>query len=449
MQEVFQKNKTLLKDEYKIYWPYRFDLYYANGLIFKDNRIFVPKSLRKEMLSRLHIPHSGKVKTKLNAKQLIFWPSMNSDIDNLIESCNVCLSNSNFNQREPMIPHEIPLGVWKKVGTDIFSYNGKKYLISVDYYSKFMEVQKLNSETSFTVIDALKKIFSTHGIPDSLVSDNGPCFNSSEFKNFCKKWQFRHITTSPHYPQSNGQVERFVQTIKNTLKKCLQSGNDFYLALLELRNTPIGPNLPSPAQLIFSRRLKTTIPVKDNLLKPKIQPLSNMRNKLIDRQNIQKKYFDRNSKQLSKLKPGMIVKVKNFKGNKDRWQDGMIIGKNRYPRSYNVKLNTGNIVDRNRKHIIINKNKSNRNVNVSGKYKIPDRFKYDDTTCASQNLLNDSISVQESSVMLNSTSWNELSRISNTDSYESLEDSPRELPRHSPVRTRSGRGVRPPIRLSL
>lgn len=446
----FPREKKFLKDEFKIYWQHKDELYYANGIIFKNNRIFVPKSLRKEMLARLHVAHLGKVKTKLNAKQLLFWPAMYADINNLIESCEACMSNSNCNQKEPLMSYEVPYGAWRKVGTDIFSFINDKYLITVDYYSKFVEVQKLSAETSQCVINALKKLFSIHGIPDSLVSDNGPCFNSWEFKKFCLDWKIRSIKTSPHYPQSNGQVERFVQTVKNTFKKCSQSGDDFDLALLQIRNTPIASDLPSPAQLMFSRRLKTLIPVKNSLLKPKVQPLSNTRNKLRDRQNRQKVYFDKNSKELSNLAPGTIVKVKSFQSNQRyKWLDGEVLEKNNTPRSYKVKLQTGNIVNRNRKHMIVNKGKDKLNYPKIGNYNC---FKYDDIHPQNDNMRHEQVS-DHGSVNITSPSSRNVSHFSDSESFfessESLDSSIREMPRHSPVRTRLGRTVRPPIRLSF
>lgn len=108
----------------------------------------------------------------------------------------------------------------------------------MDYFSEFPEITKLRDITSVNVIIALKSVFARHGIPDIVISDNGPQYASAEFKDFAENWDFKHITSRPGHTQSNGQVERTVQTIKNLLKKSECSG-DPYLSLLEYRNTPL------------------------------------------------------------------------------------------------------------------------------------------------------------------------------------------------------------------
>ena len=91
--------------------------------------------------------------------------------------------------------------------------------MAVDYFSKFVEVSLLTSESSQETIRALKSIFARHGIPEVLRSDNGPQYSSAEFAKFAKDWEFQHITSSPIYPQSNGSAKRAVQTVKHLLIK--------------------------------------------------------------------------------------------------------------------------------------------------------------------------------------------------------------------------------------
>ena len=113
-----------------------------------------------------------------------------------------------------MVPTPLPEFPWQQVGTDLFELKGQHYLLVVDYFSRFPEVIKLTSTTSTHVIAMLKTIFSRHRIPEIVCSDNGPQFSSSEFEQFAKSYRFRQVTSSPHYPQSNGGVERMVQTVK-------------------------------------------------------------------------------------------------------------------------------------------------------------------------------------------------------------------------------------------
>ena len=100
-----------------------------------------------------------------------------------------------------------------------------QFILVVSYYfSNFVEVTRLSSSISFAVIKAMKEIFAGFGIPDELVSDNGPQFASSEFKKFADSWSFRHTTSSPGYPQSNGKAEQAVQTVKRIFRKCEEMG---------------------------------------------------------------------------------------------------------------------------------------------------------------------------------------------------------------------------------
>jgi len=123
--------------------------------------------------------------------------------------------------------------------------NGATYLLVVDYYSRFPEVVQLRSTTSQSVINALKAIFARYGIPEILLSDNGPQYSSTEFSEFAANYGFVHGTSSPHYPQSNGLAERAVKTVKKLLKE----STDQCLALLSYRTTPLPWCGLSPAEL--------------------------------------------------------------------------------------------------------------------------------------------------------------------------------------------------------
>ena len=130
---------------------------------------------------------------------------------------------------------------------DLFELNATTYLLVVDYYSRYIEVQKLKSTTSASIITALKAVFSHHGIPAAVVSDNGPQYASQEMKEFSQSYGVSHITSSPHYPQSNGEAERAVKTAKSLL----EHSPDPYLAPLSYRTTPLPWCGLSPAELLM------------------------------------------------------------------------------------------------------------------------------------------------------------------------------------------------------
>jgi len=162
-----------------------------------------------------------------------------------------CLSKTTTPNREPLLSTCLPLYPCERIATNLFELDGFTYLIVVDYYSRFKEVQKLTSTTSSSVITHLKAIFARFGIPAEMVSDNGPQFNSEEIHQFSKSYGFKHITTSPYYPQANGLAERAVRTAK----QLLQHSPDPYKALLNYRATPMPWCSFSPAELLMGRRI--------------------------------------------------------------------------------------------------------------------------------------------------------------------------------------------------
>ena len=266
----------------------------------------------------------------------------------MCSNCTVCLEYRKSNTKEPLINHEVPQRAWSKVGTDLFCLNSENYIIIVDYYSKFPEIQKLEETTSSSVITALKSVFARYGIPDIVVSDNGPQYSSHEFKQFAQTWQFQHVTSSPGYAQSNGMTERSVQTIKHILKKSIKNGDDPYLTLLEYRNTPVDESLGSPSQLLMNRRTKTLIPISTELLKPEVKSEMKVQVHLENKQKQQKVYYDKRTSNLSKLEVGDSVRVQN----RDKtWEPAKFVAKTKFPRSFIVQTKGGEY-RRNRRHLI-------------------------------------------------------------------------------------------------
>ena len=332
----------------KPYYTFRDEITYVDGLCFKGNKIIIPETLRPEVLNCIHEAQLGIVKSIRLARDTVFWPNMQAHIEDMITQCSVCQRNRKLPPAEPMIPHSIPARPWAKVATDLFHFQGREYLLCVDYYSKYPDLCLLPDTSSSSVISALKAIFSRFGIPDECISDNGPQYASREFRSFADTWEFKHVTISPGYSQSNGQIERTVQTIKNLMKKCEMSGDDPSLAILNYRNTPIDGIGESPAQLLMSRRLRGRLPINSELLKPKVPRA--VRTKLTQRQETQKTYYNaRASGTLPQLKAGDKIRFKNHKGE---WQLGTITGRmqNR-PRSYWLSTPDGRTFRRNRRHL--------------------------------------------------------------------------------------------------
>ena len=219
------------------------------------------------------------------------------------------------------------------------------FLIAVDYYSGYFEVQDLSHTTSSRVITVLKSGFARHGIPATMISDNGPHFNSEDFKSFSKEWDFHHITLSPYHAQSNGRVENAAKTCKSLLLKSRADKRDPLLGLLEWRNTPTESMDASPTQLLYGRRTRTRLPVAKTLLEPQV--ISNVPDKIEMRKQKQKYYYDQHSQELSKLRDGDAIRVQ-LPGDKE-WSLGQANG-DVGNRSYLVEVN-GKQYRRNRRRL--------------------------------------------------------------------------------------------------
>ena len=158
----------------------------------------------------------------MRARDFLYWSA--SDVDKYVDRCSVCNSNKSHQQKEPLVLHQIPQRPWSIVASDLFTWNGSNYLVLVDSYSGWFEVDGLTNTTAQAVITKLKNHFTRFGIPDELQSDNGPQFSATEFRTFSKQYGFTHVTSSRTYPQSNGLVENAVKQVKQLFEKCKSDG---------------------------------------------------------------------------------------------------------------------------------------------------------------------------------------------------------------------------------
>ena len=326
------------------FWKVRDQLSTADGLLFVGERLVIPAAMKDVALQAIHKGHLGIEKCKQRGRSCVYWPAMNEDIEALVKQCETCNKFATSNRKEPMIPHDVPTRPWEKVGIDYFNLLNQDYLLIVDYFSKYPEVILASSKTAGATIKAVQSVFSRHGIPNTVVADNMP-FNSAEFKDFAKTWQFTITTTSPNFPQSNGLVERNVQTIKRVIKKAKDSNTSIDLALLEYRNTPISAMNLSPAQLLMSRRLRSSLPMSESLLQP--DTCKDVRKQLIGRQQKQQKYYNRGVRLLPPLSRGDVVRYKRA----GKWEPTVIINRSETPRSYYIQTLQGSMLRRNRRHL--------------------------------------------------------------------------------------------------
>ena len=331
--------KCSLKGPVKLYAPFAAELTVQNGLLLKGSRLVIPASMRLDMLDKLHAGHQGIVKCRVRARESVWWPGIGRQLEELVNECPVCRKYRR-NHVEPMIASELPDYPWQKVASDQLFWKGKTYLLVVDYYSRFIEVSPLASTTSQSIIASLKTIFSRFGIPETFISDNGPNYASKDFVNFAKDYGFTHVTSSPLYAQANGEAERAVQTVKRLFDKC----PDPHLALLAYRSTPLEQGY-SPAQLLMSRNLRTTVPVHPCKLKPEVIAPERLSKKDSELKQRQKENYDSRHRvhDLPPLTAGDRVYLPQLKTNAS-------VQREYGERSYIVSTPNG-LVRRNKRHL--------------------------------------------------------------------------------------------------
>ncbi|XP_031350539.1 uncharacterized protein K02A2.6-like [Photinus pyralis] len=300
------KSSKVLNDKMNIYCRYKDTLVINEGIIYNGPSVLVPKTLRQEILRKIHYSHLGFDKNFRMARDSVFWPNLKIDLRNFINNCQTCQKYAPSQPSETLHSHEIPKLPWHKVGCDLFEINNAHYLLVVDYYSKFIELEELKiNTTSNKIINILKSIFARHGVPKIVVTDGGPQFSSDHFKQFSTDWCFNHTLTSPYHSQSNGMAERHVQIAKKLLKKTIDEDKDIYLALLQLRNSPIFGDY-SPAEILMSRKMRNPLlPIHINKLKPHVINVREYNSFIIENQQRQVKQYNKakGAKELDIIEP--------------------------------------------------------------------------------------------------------------------------------------------------
>lgn len=346
-------NKANCPVPLRYYYKYRNDIILEDGLLFFNMRIIIPKTMRKRILEQLHEPHFGINKTLNRAKSSVFWPSICNEIENLVSNCHICQLNAPMNQKEPLIPHEIPDEPYKKIACDILDHKSKSYLCVVDFYSKWIDMIKLKGKTAHDVNTELLRLFTTFGIPRVIVADNMP-FGSFETKQFAKKYDIIIQNSSPNYPQANGMAERSVGICKNILRKC-ETEEEILKALLAYRTTPTKGLAYTPAQLMQNRNLRTDLPMHNNKFRPELPVDIELQQQA--KQQTYKTYFDRNARPRN-IDLENNQKVLFLLNNK--WELGKVIAKHDLPRSYVIRSHDREY-RRNTKHIRIYNENHNSN----------------------------------------------------------------------------------------
>ena len=232
---------TMEDEQLHTFWTKRLELSSQNGCLLWGNRVIIPAPGQARVLQELHEAHPGATRMKRLARMFVWWPGLNHDVEEEVRSCSECQSNQPSPPLSPLQPWSWPTRPWSRVHIDYMGpFMGRMFLVLIDSHSKWIEVHLMSSTTSSATIQCLRSIFATFGLPEVLVSDNGPNFVSAEFEDFLLKNGVKHTTSAPYHPASNGLAERAVQTVKKGLKKMKTGSIQDKISrfLFSYRNTP-------------------------------------------------------------------------------------------------------------------------------------------------------------------------------------------------------------------
>ncbi|XP_055904639.1 uncharacterized protein K02A2.6-like [Eupeodes corollae] len=266
---------------------------------------------------------------------------MSADIASYIKKCPACQVHQRDNNKIELGATQIPNYPFEITAADLFYFNGEDYIVLTDSYSGYIKFQILSEATAENVIQFLKSVFSSNGIPRILETDNGPQFSCQDFKTFSTDWKFKHQTSSPYHPRGNGLAERAVQTAKNILKKCMYDNTDHHMGLLNFMNLPRG-KLGSPAKRLYGRDIRSPLPTVISSLVPKTKT-ADIPQLLKEERQKQANYANKGSKADKELNQGQKIVTRINK--KKEWKPAVIINKV-HQRSYIISDEEGKLFRR-------------------------------------------------------------------------------------------------------
>jgi hypothetical protein len=274
----------------------------------------IPTSLRASVLDELHIGHMGISKMKALARSYCYWRNIDSDIEQMVKACRSCCTTQNNVRKIQPHPWDFPKRAWERVHVDYAGpFMDHNFLIIVDAYSKWPEIIKTKSTNAAATIEILRDTFSRFGLPPILVSDNGTNFRSAEFETFLKSNGIHHKLSAPYHPATNGQAERFVQIMKQSLRAMATEPGDISLKLsrflMQYRITPHTTTKRSPAELMFGRNIRSRLDIM--------------------RSDLQQEMSLNNYTPPSRspcFTPGQSVQIRFYNNPSNKWRFGTIVG---------------------------------------------------------------------------------------------------------------------------
>ncbi|XP_074026021.1 uncharacterized protein K02A2.6 isoform X1 [Leptinotarsa decemlineata] len=315
----------------KPYYHRRNELCDENGILTWGHRIIIPRSLREALLEELHTSHFGMVKMKTTARSLLYWPNIDRDIENMVRSCSICSENKQDPPKAPLTAWPLATKPFERVHIDFLGpIKVGMYFILTDSYSKWLEVYQMSTNrTSRKTEEVLRDIFSRFGLPETVVSDNGPQFVSENIKQFFTRNGILHITTPPYHAQSNGAAEICVKIFKNKFNTALQDprNNNVEIStiisriLLTYRTSVHSSTGKTPYYLMFSRDPRTRL---SQLKRRSIESSAEVLGEGNQHQNIHRKGCEEQRREFAE---GKDIYIRMYQNQKKTWLPAKIVTK--------------------------------------------------------------------------------------------------------------------------
>ncbi|XP_031350303.1 uncharacterized protein K02A2.6-like isoform X1 [Photinus pyralis] len=264
-----------ISSELKPFHNRRLELQTIANCLFWGHKIVVPLKLQKQVMLDLHASHQGIVRSKALARSYFWFVGMDKAIEQMCKSCVACTKIKPCPDKI-YVPWPKSHTPFETVHIDYCDLGKTHLLVIVDSYTKWLEIYETPVITSKVTIEKLRDCFARFGLPYTVVSDNATVFTSQVMQQFFTNNKIKHMTIAPYSPQSNGQAENSVKTVKTSLKAaladCSNTGVELSVLiarfLITYRDTPHCVTKKSPAELLFGKRIRTKF---DLLIRPKYQ----------------------------------------------------------------------------------------------------------------------------------------------------------------------------------
>ncbi|CAG2202522.1 unnamed protein product [Mytilus edulis] len=272
LQDVMQRQrrndweKHKSRPEIATYYMVRNELYILDEVLFRLNQIVIPESLQRKVIKAAHsMGHLGLTKTKQMLRARYWFPALNSMVEDIIGRCYECKVTTKEHRQEPIKPTKIPETAWHTLAADYGGPypDGHYNLVVIDKRTRYPVVEQTKTTTTRATIEKLRGIFSTHGIPEKIETDNGSSFSSNEFSNFATEMGFYHHKITPLHPRANGEAENFMKLLNKTEQIAHMKGNHSNDAIQDMlmgyRSTPHPATGFTPYAALMNRDVRTKL----------------------------------------------------------------------------------------------------------------------------------------------------------------------------------------------